>query len=390
MDLARRQLGGGGLLDPEGVPGLAVGQLAHADRLAAAGNVGLDEIVVELAVGRRHAIAERGHGGRAQTLLIGRRDRVGKLPEGTQHRALERLLDQQVPHLLRHVAHGDPGWRDAGLEALGQPLQGLLDQRRHLLEPRQDVLVVAERPRRHDGQHLGDVLLHAAHLVDGQVLAGEALGLYTVLELLDEQVVVQPVDAGELGAGDRAQHLQAADGVGVAPPGCCQRVVGPAVVAGGVADVGRELGELEHRVVEVELDVGGQALARREAFRVGLDDRHALHQSPALGLVVESGGAAGGKDDRQRQATDRESAHGYDLLRNGPPSGGDVGPRWRRRPRTGAHRVPEYTQPAAPGPRLSAPAPTRAGPPQGTRAAKAPRPARAALVGGLRPPRGCI
>src|SRR3989475_10115244 len=74
VDLLGRERRGSELADSVSIPGRAVRQRAHPDGLARLREVGADEIVVQFAVGRRHALRIRRRGRPPEPLLLARRD----------------------------------------------------------------------------------------------------------------------------------------------------------------------------------------------------------------------------------------------------------------------------------------------------------------------------
>ncbi len=314
VDLPRRLLGGGHLPHAVAVPGLSVRQLRHADRLAAAGDVGLLEIVEQLAVGGDHLLGERLHRRRPHALLLGGGKVLGKAGEGAQHRAGQGVFDQQVADLLRHVAQGDAGRGDAHPQALGEPGDGLLDQGGHRPQAAQDVLVILNAPRRHDRQHAGDILLHPGDLGDRQQFAREPLALDLLLEVAQDEVVVEPVLALEWRAVERPEDLERLGHVGIAALERRQRAVGPAAVIARIADRGGELRMLVHRVLEVEVDELLQPLALGLSLGVHAQRLAALQDRLASGFVVAGDGRPGREE--------KSSGCGEYLVHEFPPCGG--------------------------------------------------------------------
>ena len=205
MDLVRGERRGRVLADAPRVPGLAVGQRPHRDRFAGRRDVGVDQEVVEPPVRGRHVDGVRPGGPLAQPLGLRRGNGFRDARERAQQRALARVVDDLVPHLLRHVAQGDPRRGQAG----GQPFlhedDGLVHEVGHGFQARQDVLEVRGRGRGHQGQDLRDVLLHAVHLGEGHELAAEAPAFDGLLRLALEHVVVELVRGREARAVDGAE-----------------------------------------------------------------------------------------------------------------------------------------------------------------------------------------
>ena len=301
MDLLGRQVGGGGSPRLVGVPGLAVGQIAHGDRLAGGRQVGIGEVALQLAEGRRHPLLERPHRLALQPLPVGGGDRLGKLLEGLEHRALHRIVTEQALDLGGDVAQGHPRRRDPLLEAAVEQRDRLVDDGGDAAHAGDDVLVVLDAARRHDRQQLRDVLLRPPDLVDQQVLAVELLPFDRLLDVMERQIVVDLLGGGEPRAVDRRQRLLEPRVEAPAELDRFGREVGPAVVEAGKADEGGVLGRGVHLELPEEIEQLAQPLALAP---LPLGGWEALEGPGVLGDVRRHGGirdvgGAGGQQENR-------------------------------------------------------------------------------------------
>jgi hypothetical protein len=208
VDLLGREAGRGVGPQQVGVPGLAVRQVAHGDRLAGAGHVGLGQIGPELPQGRRHLAFENAGRLAPEPLPVGGGDLLGDLLEGFEHRALQRVAGEQVVHLAGNVAQSHPRRSDPLLEPLAEEGDGLVDHPGERSKASQPVLEILDGTVGHAGQEEDDPLVDAIHLVDQEVLPGKCLSFGDLLKAPERQVVVNLLGQREPRTVDRGEGRQ--------------------------------------------------------------------------------------------------------------------------------------------------------------------------------------
>ncbi len=89
---------------------------------------------------------------------------------------------------------------------------------RHAVQTRDQVFVVFRRPERGRGNHLGDVLLHAAHLIDLEELERKLVAFDRKFGIPPVKVVADRIGGGEFCPVDRLDDLEV-EFVGFLVPG---------------------------------------------------------------------------------------------------------------------------------------------------------------------------
>src|SRR3989475_121982 len=142
VNLVGRERGGGELPDAIGIPRRAVGQLPHPDRLPCLRDVAAHEVVIQLAIGRCHALRVCVARRPCEPFALARRDRRGKLRERLEQRARHRVVGRDPTDLVGHIAQRHAWRRDPGLESLPEQHDGLVDQRRNAVQALVDQAIV--------------------------------------------------------------------------------------------------------------------------------------------------------------------------------------------------------------------------------------------------------
>ena len=316
MDLRRAHVGGGAHARVERVPGLAVGQLVDADRVARGRQVFVVDKGAQLLVGRHHPGADHVAVGRGQALLVGRRKIRRHAFERAPEQGVFGLVLDQCVQLRDHLHHQRARLHHAGLDALAHVADRGVEQLRQLVAARQPVVVVLdrlERLRAGARAELHGETGQAAHLVDRHHPVRELLGLERVLRVAHEDLVAEQVLALQPVRAEVFERLQPARGEVVlllAERGRAE--VRQLVVVARIA--------LEGRLQRVELQHLLPVLVVQgvEFLRLG------LLGGRGLGGVGGVNGRGGGTGEGQGKGEDkRTQRHGRDPGRwnreHGPP-----------------------------------------------------------------------
>jgi hypothetical protein len=193
VDLAGRQVGRGVHADLVGVALLAVGQVVARRGRPAARDVRVGDVGEEA--------FEGGH-----DLVPVDVCRFGRVGHADEQRAVDRVVDELVAHLLRDVTHADLRRRDAFVPAALHQLHLLVDQRGQGAQAGQVVVAVVVGGRGHGGEDHGRVLVGALELVERLQLVVEGHGVEAAGQVVLEQVPRQAVGVVEPVAVDGVQR----------------------------------------------------------------------------------------------------------------------------------------------------------------------------------------
>jgi hypothetical protein len=202
-----------------------------------------------------------------------------------QQRAPPRVVGHQRADLSRSALEKTLRRSRSGGAALLEQSDGLGDERRDRVQPRQQIVVVAGRTRRRDRERERHVLLDAAVLRQRHFLLGKTKALDLAFEAADEEVEIEPILGLEEPAIDRSRLRELLAGPRLDAFDPRRRKVAPDLVVAGEADVRRELGMVAELVFErlVEQTVQAGVLSRARLRRLGGGRRGGPRHRPEHG-----------------------------------------------------------------------------------------------------------
>ena len=270
VDLPRRQIGGGLPADAEGIGGFAVRQGLRGHGLAAGREIGLRQVVVQLAEGWGQGGDVKRFGAPGQPRALGVRKTCRKLREGQEQRAGQRLGGNQLRNLLRQIAQGGPRRGVAALQSFVQQRQVLFDGVGQGLQAREDVFVIGNRLVRHEGHsarcprsdapHLGhghpQVVLH--HALERHGVVAVLQPLFRRLQDLPVQVVIHALARGQRFPRKCSHLSQAFVQMLLAPRDALRRIIRPAAVLPGETNACGHLRGFGHPALPVFVEVGAE------------------------------------------------------------------------------------------------------------------------------------
>ncbi len=189
MNLVRAHLGRRKLARPQFVPFLAVGQLGQPDAVAAVGQVGVREVLVELAVGGQHRVFDDIPCLGAEPRHVVFADRIIVRCENPVERTVFCVVDKLDSNLVRDAFHQNFRRNETVFTAGFSQGNCLLDDDVNLAEPGQPVFVVFDCRKAQLARIAVDVL-YATALVERDQVAVERKLVDTVLQRPPKQFMI--------------------------------------------------------------------------------------------------------------------------------------------------------------------------------------------------------
>jgi len=180
---ARRRVG----VNQRGVRGLSVLERSKTDLSARQRPIRAAQERLELRPARDERLHVRAARSRTQPLLVGRADLTREAPERDEQRRVVRRCRSLRDDLIECEIDDDRGLCQAGGQLLLHQRDRLVDERRQVAQPRDDVLVVPHGPQRHLVDDVEHLVVHAVGLRRALNQIGVRLDLELRLQLRDHQ-----------------------------------------------------------------------------------------------------------------------------------------------------------------------------------------------------------